>query len=163
MIQKKICMLGATGVGKTSLIRRFVKSIYSEKYHTTIGVKIDKKQLSVKGQEIMLLLWDVQGEDEEFKIRPSFLRGASGYLLVVDLTRPETLQTAFSVKQMVETEFAPLPFILVLNKSDLTEEIKISEADQTQIAIQNIAILTTSAKNGDNVDNAFGQLSEMMI
>jgi hypothetical protein len=156
-------MLGATGVGKTSLIRRFVKSIYSEKYHTTIGVKIDKKQLSVKGQEIMLLLWDVQGEDEEFKIRPSFLRGASGYLLVVDLTRPETLQTAFSVKQMVETEFAPLPFILVLNKSDLTEEIKISEADQTQIAIQNIAILTTSAKNGDNVDNAFGQLSEMMI
>lgn len=163
MIQKKICMLGATGVGKTSLIRRFVKSIYSEKYHTTIGVKIDKKQLSVKGQEIMLLLWDVQGEDEEFKIRPSFLRGASGYLLVVDLTRPETLQTAFSVKQMVETEFAPLPFILVLNKSDLTEEIKISEADQTQIAIQNIAILTTSAKNGDNVDNAFRQLSEMMI
>jgi hypothetical protein len=156
-------MLGATGVGKTSLIRRFVKSIYSEKYHTTIGVKIDKKQLSVKGQEIMLLLWDVQGEDEEFKIRPSFLRGASGYLLVVDLTRPETLQTAFSVKQMVETEFAPLPFILVLNKSDLTEEIKISEADQTQIAIQNIAILTTSAKNGDNVDNAFRQLSEMMI
>jgi 50S ribosomal subunit-associated GTPase HflX len=64
---------------------------------------------------------------------------------------------------MVETEFAPLPFILVLNKSDLTEEIKISEADQTQIAIQNIAILTTSAKNGDNVDNAFRQLSEMMI
>ena len=76
-LQKKICMLGASGVGKTSLVRRFVQSIYSEKYHTTIGVKIDKKTVKAGDTEVNLLLWDLQGEDDTFKIRPAFLRGAS--------------------------------------------------------------------------------------
>lgn len=109
ILQKKICMLGAAGVGKTSLVRRFVQNIYSEKYHTTIGVKIDKETLSIGAGEVRLLLWDLQGEDENFKIRPSFLRGASGYLLIVDLTRRETLVTAFSIQKMVEREVAKLP------------------------------------------------------
>ena len=84
MIQKKICMIGSFGVGKTSLVARFVRSIFSEKYQTTVGVKIDKKVVEVGGQQVTLVLWDIAGEDALTTVRVSQLRGASGYILVVD-------------------------------------------------------------------------------
>ena len=87
MLQKKICMLGSFAVGKTSLIRRYVESIYSDAYHTTVGVKIDKKTLTVNEQEVNLVLWDLYGEDEFQKMKWSYVRGSSGYLLVADGTR----------------------------------------------------------------------------
>ncbi|HQU85764.1 MAG TPA: Rab family GTPase [Pyrinomonadaceae bacterium] len=163
ILQKKICMLGATGVGKTSLVRRFVQSIYSEKYHTTIGVKIDKKTLSLGADEITLLLWDLQGEDANFKIRPSFLRGASGYLLVVDLTRHETLVTAFSIQKMVEREVGKLPFFVLFNKNDLTENFEISEEEIADLAQYDWKILRSSAKDGENVEEAFQMLTQEML
>lgn len=164
MIQKKICMLGASGVGKTSLVQRFVKSIYSEKYHTTIGVKIDKKTFSVYGEDVTLLLWDLQGEDEEHKIRPSFLRGASGYFVVVDMTRHETLVTAFSIQQMVKHEVGDLPFYILFNKSDLTDEFAVSETEIDEMQKNHgWKILQTSAKTGDRVEQAFYELAELML
>lgn len=163
MIQKKICMLGATGVGKTSLVRRFVQSIYSEKYHTTIGVKIDKKAVTVGESDVNLLLWDLQGEDEAFKIRPSFLRGASGYFIVVDLTRHETFVTAFSIQQMVEREVGPLPFIVLFNKNDLTEQFDILPAELEQMINYGWKMFRTSAKTGERVDEAFTKLAEKML
>jgi small GTP-binding protein len=69
MLQKKICMLGAFAVGKTSLVRRFVESIYSDVYQTTVGVKIDKKNVQVHGKEVSLVLWDIYGEDDYQKMR----------------------------------------------------------------------------------------------
>ena len=164
MIQKKICMLGATGVGKTSLVQRFVKSIYSEKYHTTIGVKIDKKTFSVYGEDVTLLLWDLQGEDMEHKIRPSFLRGASGFFVVADLTRHDTLVTAFSIQQMVEREVGNLPFYVLFNKDDLFTEFEITdeEIDEMQQS-HGWRILRTSAKTGERVEQAFYELAELML
>ena len=94
MIQKKVCMLGATGVGKTSLVSKYVTSLFSDTYMTTIGVKVDKKVVAVDGKDVTLLLWDIYGEDEFQTVRPSYLRGASGYLLVADGTRQLTLDTA---------------------------------------------------------------------
>jgi small GTP-binding protein len=164
MIQKKICMLGASGVGKTSLVQRFVKSIYSEKYHSTIGVKIDKKTFSVYGEDVTLLLWDLQGEDSEHKIRPSFLRGASGFFVVVDLTRHDTLVTAFSIQQMVQHEVGDLPFYVLFNKNDLPNEITVTEEE-----IENMQksygwnILRTSAKTGEKIEQAFYELAELML
>jgi GTPase SAR1 family protein len=95
MIQKKICMLGSFAVGKTSLIRRFVESIYSEAYHTTVGVKIDKRVVRHNDSDVTLVLWDLYGEDEFQKMRWPYLRGAAGYLLVADGTRRNTLEKAF--------------------------------------------------------------------
>jgi small GTP-binding protein len=86
MTQKKICMLGSFSVGKTSLVARYVSSVFSDKYLTTVGVKIDKKTVAVDGADVTLLLWDIYGEDDFQKLRMSYLRGASGYLLVVDGT-----------------------------------------------------------------------------
>src|SRR4029453_515125 len=92
MIQKKICMIGAYAVGKTSLVTRFVESIFSTKYLTTVGVKINKKTITLDGKEITLILWDLHGEDEFQKLRLSYLRGSSGYILVADGTRRDTLE-----------------------------------------------------------------------
>src|SRR5215210_9350570 len=102
MIQKKICMLGTFAVGKTSLVQRFVESIYSDKYHTTVGVKIDKKLVKSGEQEVNLLLWDIQGEDGVQKLRSSYLRGAAGYILVIDGTRRATLDTACAIQQSAQ-------------------------------------------------------------
>src|SRR5271169_437320 len=99
MIQKKICMLGSFAVGKTSLVRRFVESIYSETYQTTVGVKIDKKVVALDRVEITLVLWDLYGEDDFQKMRWSYLRGAAGYLLVADGTRRATLERAVALEQ----------------------------------------------------------------
>jgi small GTP-binding protein len=163
MIRKKICLLGASAVGKTSLAQRFVKSIYSDKYHTTLGAKIDKKSIEIDGKEVTLLIWDLQGEDDEFKIRPSFLRGASGFLLVIDLTRHETLVTAFSIQKMIQESLGNLPFYVLFNKNDLTEQIEITEAQIEEMKQHNWETVRTSAKSGENVERAFRLLAVDML
>ncbi len=125
MLQKKICMVGAFATGKTSLVARFVTSIFSENYHTTVGVKIDKKTVNIQEKTINLILWDLYGEDEFQKVRMSYLRGSSGYLLVVDGTRKNTLDKAFDLQTRVEEAIGKVPFIMILNKWDLTDEWEI--------------------------------------
>ncbi len=163
MIQKKICMIGATGVGKTSLVRQFVQSIFSEKYHSTIGVKVDKKVVRVEDREVTMMLWDLQGEDDEFKIRPSFLRGSSGYLLVIDLTRYETLEVANLIQRMIETEYGKIPFYVLFNKNDLTEDIEITEEQINNFIGDSGKVMLTSAKTGENVEEAFYKLAKDII
>ena len=101
MIQKKICMLGSFAVGKTSLVRRFVHSMFTDKYLTTVGVKIDNKKLVYGDKEVSLLLWDLYGEDEFQRVQTSYLRGSSGLLLVADGTRPETVDKAIELNQII--------------------------------------------------------------
>lgn len=160
MIQKKVCMLGAFAVGKTSLVARFVKSIFSEKYHTTVGVKIDKKVVSAPSGDINLILWDLYGEDDFQKVRMSYLRGSSGYILVVDGTRKETLDTAIGLKQNVEESVGVLPFVVVLNKSDLTQEWELDESRVETLTAQGWTFIRGSAKTGEGVEEAFQTLVE---
>lgn len=163
MIQKKICMIGAFATGKTSLVARFVKSIYSDIYHSTVGVKIDKKSVKVGEQELNLILWDIHGEDEFQKVQMSYLRGASGYLLVVDGTRNYTLEKALCLQKKVEESIGKVPFILVLNKFDLTEDWEIEETTLNELGEQGWTIIKSSAKTGLGVEKAFLNLSEQML
>jgi len=98
MIQKKVCMVGTSGVGKTSLVAKFVHSMFSDKYLTTVGVKIDKKTVAVDGNEVMLMIWDLAGDDDYQRLQTSYLRGTSGYLLVADGTRQITLDQAIEIQ-----------------------------------------------------------------
>ena len=92
MIQKKICMLGDFGVGKTSLIKRFVEGRFDDRYLSTIGVKISRRVVKQADNEINLLIWDlVGGEFLAETTERNYMRGASGALLVCDLTRLNTL------------------------------------------------------------------------
>jgi small GTP-binding protein len=163
MIQKKICMLGSFGVGKTSLVRRYVESIYDDVYHTTVGVKIDKRSLQVDGTDVTLVLWDLYGEDEFQKMRWSYLRGSSGYLLVADGTRQTTLEKALALEQKVREEVGKIPFILVINKSDLIQEWELDPTLEAQFTAKEWSILRCSAKNGENVEEAFVQLTRKML
>jgi small GTP-binding protein len=163
VIQKKICMVGASSVGKTSLVARFVKSIFSDKYLTTVGVKIDKKTVQALGQEVNLLLWDLAGEDEYMQLRLSYLRGSSGYLLVADGTRRATLDTAFELQAKVVGEIGEAPFILLLNKYDLTDEWDIDDGAMARLSEKGWGSIRTSAKTGLGVEEAFQSLTEKMM
>jgi len=163
MIQKKICMLGSFAVGKTSLIRRFVESIYSEAYHTTVGVKIDKRVVRHKDSDVTLLLWDLYGEDEFQKMRWSYLRGAASYLLVADGTRRSTLEKALQLEQRIRGEIGEIPFIFVINKADLVRDWELDPAMESQLTARNWTILRSSAKTGENVAEAFSQLTGKML
>ncbi len=160
MLQKKICMLGAFAVGKTSLVSRCVGGPFDEKYHTTVGVKVDTQQLSVDGQDLNLVLWDLAGEDEFHQVRALYLRGASGYLLVVDGTRQGTLDTAISLQHRVSEAAGDIPFLVLVNKADLETSW---EVDEQVIAQQGWPLLKTSAKTGRGVEEAFTRLTQMMI
>ena len=163
MIKKKICLLGAFAVGKTSLVRRFVESIFSDKYKTTIGVKIDKKTVIHDGSEVNLLLWDLPGEDDFQSIQISYLRGTSGYLLVVDSTRKSTLDKAFDIKKNVEAIIDKVPFVMVINKSDLTDEYDFEPNTIDTLENSGITVIKTSAKTGDGVEEAFSALTGLMM
>jgi small GTP-binding protein len=163
MIKKKICMLGSFAVGKTSLVNRFVRSMFSEKYLTTVGVKIDKKTMTVKNQLVDLILWDIHGEDEFQTVQISYLRGASGYFLVVDGTRRTTVDKAYSLYQRVTENIGKVPFILLLNKADLLDEWEMDEAAIALFIENGWDILSTSAKTGEGVEEAFRALTSKML
>lgn len=163
MLQKKICMLGSFAVGKTSLVRRYVESIYSDAYHTTVGVKIDKKVVQVGPQEVTLVLWDLYGEDEFQKMRWSYVKGASGYLLVADGTRRATLEKALALEEGVRQAVGSLPFILVLNKADLASSWEVDAGTENQLAGKGWEVMRASAKTGENVNAAFRKLAEKIL
>jgi hypothetical protein len=163
MILKKICMLGSFSVGKTSLVRRFVESMFSDAYLTTVGVKIDKKQLQVDGQDVSLMLWDIYGEDEFQKLRMSYLRGAAGFVFVADGTRLATLEKALTIKEEAEKALGPLPYLLVLNKCDLADRWEIDADRESVMAAQGVSIIRTSAKTGQGVEDVFTTLARAML
>ena len=159
MIQKKICMLGAFGVGKTSLVSRFVYSKFSERYLTTVGVKIDRKELKVEGMSVNLVFWDLHGEDEFQKIRSSYLRGMAGYFLVADGTRPETLEVARTLRDFARSCAGDVPCVLLINKCDLIDEWCLENEAWAELVGEGWTVLKTSAKSGENVEQAFRLLA----
>ncbi|HUR32779.1 MAG TPA: Rab family GTPase [Vicinamibacterales bacterium] len=163
MIQKKICLLGGFGVGKTSLVSRYVHSMFSDKYLTTVGVKIDKKSVQVDGTDVDLVIWDIYGQDDYQKVRMSYLRGAAGYLLVVDGTRRSTLDTALALHDSAQATVPGASFTLVINKADLAYQFEVTDDLLDVLVARGWRVLKTSAKTGDDVDAAFVTLARAMI
>jgi small GTP-binding protein len=158
-VQKKICMLGGFSVGKTSLVKRFVESVFSETYLTTVGVKIDKKTVDLGERAVTLILWDVAGEDDISTVRMTYLRGCAGYLLVADGTRPSTLEVALSLRYRVEADHVQLPFLLLLNKNDLQEQWAIASAAMDDLRQAGWSVRCSSARTGEGVEDAFRELA----
>ncbi len=163
MIQKKVCMLGATAVGKTSLVGRFVRRMFSDKYHSSIGITVDKKVVSIENEEVQMMLWDIYGDDEYQAIRPSYLRGTAGYLLVVDGTRRSTLEKAQELKRSVEQNIGVVPFVMALNKCDLSEAWDLAPEVEAGLSADGATVLRASAKTGEGVEEAFNALATKML
>ncbi|PKF80720.1 GTP-binding protein [Vibrio sp. vnigr-6D03] len=163
MKAKKICMIGAFAVGKTSLVRRFVESIFTEKYHTTIGVKISKKFIDSTPEPVQLLVWDIEGKDVYTNINVSYLRGASGAMLVVDGTRPDSLEVANELRTLIRDNCNDIPVVLMLNKCDLEDDWVIGPDKIATLEQKVSTLFKSSAKDGKNVDEAFQKLAELML
>lgn len=162
-VAKKISLLGSFAVGKTSLVARFVKSLFSEDYHTTIGVKVDKKLVDVGGTQVKLMIWDIAGKDDFFEPPVSYLKGSGGYLMVIDGTRGATLQVARNMRERMLETVGDIPFVALINKVDLRDDWEITDDDIEKLRSEGFPVMLTSAKTGENVEEAFLHLSSAML
>lgn len=159
----KICMLGASGVGKTSLVTRFVHRIFSDTYRTTIGVTIEKKRVRCGEREIDLVIWDLSGEDEFQSVSLSYARGASGFLVVVDGARSATVEVALRLHRAARAIAGDVPCVFVLNKADLVATWELDEPCEAALGRAGCALGRTSAKTGVGVEEAFCALVHEML
>ena len=163
MISKKICMLGAFAVGKTALVQQYVHSIFTDRYLSTVGVKISKKTLRVDDREVSLVLWDLEGKDDYVDVNISYLRGAMGFFTVADGTRQETLDVALSLRNMAVNLVGNVPHMLLINKADLASSWEVSEERLAALQAEGLPIVRTSAKTGLAVNDSFTALTKAML
>lgn len=164
-MQKKVCMLGATAAGKTSLVRQYVYGMFDKEYETTIGVNVERMDVPAGGQVVKLTMWDLEGYDDPLdEYRKDYIQGAHGYVLVVDGTRPETLDVARSLQQLAQDILVEaVPFVVVLNKRDLEGRWALSRGISNTLAQEGWTVYETSAKTGKNVPEAFETLARKML
>ncbi len=163
MERKKLILIGLPQVGKTSIIARWIKGIYSEKYLSTIGVKIDKKEMVIDGQELLLQIWDLAGSTDLSGPARCYIRGAHACLLVADGTRSDTLDAALQLKWQLRTSLGEIPFALAINKLDLFDSWQITQSRIEELKQSGLFIVLTSAKSGDGVELAFDSLARRAI
>lgn len=165
MISKKLMLLGEIGVGKTSLVRRFVMNEFSLEYRPTMGVDIYRHrvgQMGADGQQVVeLVVWDIDGNFGQAIFRHVYSRGASAALIVGDLTRQQTIETMLNLATGFEETLPGRHYSFILNKSDAcrAEDIQIPQAMTSSPG----GVLTTSALTGANVETAFRSAAEAVL
>jgi len=167
----KVCLIGDVGVGKTSLIRRFVLDVFDDKYIATIGTKVTKKEIEVKNprtgdpEQVVLLIWDIMGQPSFREVlREAYFYGVQGSLAVCDVTSKESLgELRYWIKAMTSTT-GKVPIVFLGNKCDLREETRVPYQDLEVFAKKNDSpAMLTSAKTGYNVEQAFTTLVDKML
>jgi len=114
-------------------------------------------------QDVLLLLWDLAGEDSGSQVQTSYLRGAAGYFLVCDGTWSETLVTAKSIQKRAVEAVGEIPFMLIVNKKDLWDKWQISAPELEDLAAQGWKVQLTSARTGEGVEEMFMKLTEEVL
>ena len=168
VIQKKICMVGIAEVGKTSLVRRYVYHRFQEKYLSTVGTTISRKEVQVETDTehilVKLILWDLAGSEHLSTVTKSYLRGAAGAVMVSDLTRPESLSILVHHIKELQAINKAASFALVGNKLDLTDQLRVPESDLAALSHSYRApYFMTSAKTGENVERMFYDLALRLV
>jgi small GTP-binding protein len=168
-ILKKVVLFGDGGVGKTSLVARYVVNKFDDKYIATIGTKVSRKDIQIVKPNLIInlrmMIWDILGQKEYSKIRSASLSGAQGLILVGDLSRPETIRSleSFWMKE-VNDIVGRIPTIIVGNKVDLTASNSMAGTILESMGQRlGVPMLLTSAKTGDNVESIFSTLGELLI
>ena len=162
-LARKICLLGDFAVGKTSLVARFVRSTFSDKYLTTVGVKVDSKRVELAPDlAIKLVIWDLAGKAKLDSMNRSYIRGAHGLILVADGTREASLRAALYLLMQSQKLLAGVPVVLLVNKLDLIDRWEVSAADILRLQ-QSLPTWRTSALDGQGVDEAFAELARRIL
>ena len=160
MISKKIILTGSFGVGKTSLFNRFIYQQFSDKYLTTIGVKVNNKTIKIDDETISMMVWDVAGEVSQDKVPASYFLGASGIIYVMDLSRPLTFANLESDIQFLRDLLPNGTIIIVANKKDLVTEEQLETIRQE---LTRPFDYSTSAKTGENVEELFIEMGKRLL
>lgn len=148
----KIVLVGHFGVGKSSLIRRFVKDEFTSDYKVTIGVHILKKELEINDLKVTFVIWDIEGKEDLKKVRSSYLLGTTGFIYVVDPTRSTTYENIKEEVDFCKTNFPKAKLVTVVNKVDLIDPEEFEKTIDFKIDY------FTSAKNNQNVLTVFNHL-----
>ncbi|MHA1651255.1 MAG: GTP-binding protein [Candidatus Helarchaeota archaeon] len=161
----KMLLLGDAAVGKTSLIKQFIKGSFAKDYKMTIGTDIFTKDVVTNEHTITLSIWDIAGQERFKFFRQSFYRGSSGAMVVFDLTRYTTFNP--NVVNWLKELWGftgRIPIVLIGNKVDLADLRNVRKADVQAFADKiPCKYIETSAKTGEHVDEAFRELAMAML
>lgn len=165
LVTSKVCVVGDFAVGKTSVVERFINNQFSDKYLTTVGVKVDTKEIEHEDISVShkLVIWDVAGSDRFGHTEFAYLRGASGYIFVADGTRSLTLRSVHDLREQITEKYGAAPCVLLVNKKDLTGQWEVSEKQLLELVERYCNVYTTSAKTGDEVETALRSLSKQVL
>ena len=159
----KIVLLGDEGVGKSSLIVRYVKNKFKKEYISTMGVDFLIKQLKLEDDTIKCIIWDIGGQTQWREKLHLYLQGSDGAIIVVDLTRKKTLNGldywVDAINKYLKVK--NFPIVLVGNKLDLVEQRKISPEDLKNAA--KLPSFETSAKTGETVEEMFVTIAKKVL
>jgi hypothetical protein len=162
-LKLKVCLIGATGVGKTSLAERYLHSVFSEVYRTTVGVKIETIEVTRGSRVVQLVIWDISGEDEFQRVPSSYVVGSAGYLLVLDGTRRGTVDMGLALIRRVRETAGNIPFVAFVNKEDLEASWEVTPEDLRPIEERAFAVVRGSACTGAGVHHAFDLLADAIL
>jgi len=165
---RKICLVGDPAVGKTSLVRRFVLDKYDDAYISTLGAKVMKKDVNIlhdgKDYLMSLMLWDVMGQKHFRIIESVAFQHVSAGIIVCDLTRKETFDNLSYWIEALTRISGRIPLIILANKYDLNSEAEVDEKMIKEFSLKyDSTYFLTSAKTGDNVEEAFKKLAEFCL
>lgn len=159
----KVCMLGDFGVGKTSMVSRFVHSTFSAKYLTTVGVKVDSKEVVLPQRDLVkLVVWDIAGRSALDALGAHYLRGASALLLVADGTRESSLSSALNLLMQSRSMLPDVVVALAVNKLDLVERWEVAPATLAELR-RSLPVFETSALSGDGVEGIFLEIATRLV
>jgi small GTP-binding protein len=159
---KKICLLGDFAVGKTSLVSRFVHNVFSDRYLTTVGVKVDTRVLDAGLGPVKLVIWDLAGAANLSTPAKAYIQGSHGFLLVCDGTRRATLASALNLLNLARDQIGDRPAVLLVNKQDLSDSWEVDQDSLDKAREQCNGVLASSAKTGANVERAFKSIAELI-
>lgn len=159
---KKVCLLGDGGVGKTSLIGRYVLNCFSDDYIMSFGTKVSKKVIEYDDAQLTLMIWDILGQKSQKPLHGAYYSGANGALLVCDNTRPETLLHLPEWQRDLEDVVGTVPLVPIINKVDLPTALMSEDVAAVRTAVGR-DFLFTSAKKGSGVQEAFEQLGRQIL
>ena len=157
----KILLIGDSGVGKSSILNRFVDNTYLENNMSTIGVDFKIKTIELDGKTIKLQLWDTAGQERFRVITSSYYRGVQGIIIVYDVTNVDTFKNVdFWLSEVQKFASPDVVKILIGNKSDITSKKVIDYTTGCEYANEfNMKFIETSAKNNSNIEDVFNKLS----
>ncbi len=161
----KILLAGEGGVGKTTLLHRFVDGKFSGETRMTIGVEFFLKEVEINSNHCTLQLWDFGGQQRFRFLLESYVLGAKGALLLFDLTRPITLEKLEQWVEICRKNDPDLPILFLGTKTDLVDDIMVDDdyALEFKEAFDLFDYLKVSSKSGDNVNNVFGLLTKKIL